>query len=98
MYATPVSAVHPELVSMAGGANAVVIRASELVEAGQIIEGLHLANIALKVEPKNEAALQVRLTVLEKLEDQATNSNERGWLRYGIRMTKASLADLGKEP
>jgi alkyl sulfatase BDS1-like metallo-beta-lactamase superfamily hydrolase len=96
MYDMAVSAVYPDLVSMAGGANVLASRASELVVAGKVIEGLHLADIALWAEPKNEAALKVRLAALERLKRRVTNFNERGWLLYGIRTARARLAELGK--
>jgi alkyl sulfatase BDS1-like metallo-beta-lactamase superfamily hydrolase len=91
MYATPPAAIHPELVSMAGGAAAVAVRAGQLVDAGSLLEGLHLADAALAADPDDRSALQARLRALEALDARSTNSNERGWLRFGIGETRRRL-------
>jgi alkyl sulfatase BDS1-like metallo-beta-lactamase superfamily hydrolase len=83
MYSTPPAAVYPELVRMAGGASAVAARALELIGAGSIVEGLHLADIALAADPGDRRALEARLRALESLAAKSSNSNERGWLRFG---------------
>jgi alkyl sulfatase BDS1-like metallo-beta-lactamase superfamily hydrolase len=91
MYATPPAAIYPELVSMAGGAAAVAAKAMQLVEAGRLLEGLHLADAALAADPGERSALEARLRALEALEAESANSNERGWLRFGIGETKRHL-------
>jgi alkyl sulfatase BDS1-like metallo-beta-lactamase superfamily hydrolase len=91
MYATPPAAIHPELVSMAGGAAAVAARAKQLIDGGSLLEGLHLADAALAAEPGERSALEARLRALEALEAKSANSNERGWLRFGIGETKRRL-------
>lgn len=91
MYATPVSAVFPALVEMSGGADAVVDRAAKMIGIGEFVKALHLADIALAADPQNKAGLRVRLTALEALKERSRNSMERGWLRYGIQMTKKRL-------
>jgi alkyl sulfatase BDS1-like metallo-beta-lactamase superfamily hydrolase len=91
MYATPPAAVYPELVRLAGGAPAVAARARQLLEDGAVLEGLHLAGMALAAAPGDRAALEVRLRALEALEEKSENSNERGWLRYGIGETRRRL-------
>ncbi len=91
MYATPPAAVYPELVKMAGGAAAVAARAKQLVDAGSLLEGLHLADMALTADAGNRAALEARLGALEALDAKSANSNERGWLRFGIGETRRRL-------
>jgi alkyl sulfatase BDS1-like metallo-beta-lactamase superfamily hydrolase len=91
MYAVPPAAVYPELVRMAGGAAAVAGRARELIDGGSILEGLHLADMALAADPGDRAALESRLRALEALESKSANSNERGWLRFGIEETRGRL-------
>jgi alkyl sulfatase BDS1-like metallo-beta-lactamase superfamily hydrolase len=91
MYATPPAAIYPELVSMAGGAAAVAARAKQLIDAGSLLEGLHLADAALSAEPGERSALEVRLRALEALAAKSANSNERGWLRFGIGETRRDL-------
>jgi alkyl sulfatase BDS1-like metallo-beta-lactamase superfamily hydrolase len=91
MYATPAAAAYPELVKMAGGAAAVAARAKQLVDAGSLLEGLHLADMALAGDAGDRAALEARLRALEALEAKSANSNERGWLRFGIGETRRRL-------
>ena len=62
-----------------------------MLEAGEVVKALHMADIALAAEPGNRDALQVRLTALQSLLDQSENSNEVGWLRFGIRTTQQQL-------
>jgi alkyl sulfatase BDS1-like metallo-beta-lactamase superfamily hydrolase len=96
MYATPPAAVYPELVTLAGGAAAVAARARQLVEAGSLLEGLHLADVALAADASHRAALEARLRALEALEAKSTNSNERGWLRFGIGETRRRLEQAAR--
>lgn len=91
MYESPPAAAYPELVAMAGGAEKIAARAVELVGAGHLLNGLHLADIALTAAPDNKTALQARLTALQALVDASVNSNETGWLRYGITQTQKKL-------
>ena len=92
MYETPPSAVYPEIVKLAGGPDAVVALAVKQNEAGRPVEALHLAAMALAADPRHAPALQARLRALEILRDRCRNSNERGWLEYSIRQTRAGLA------
>ncbi|MCP5113788.1 MAG: MBL fold metallo-hydrolase, partial [bacterium] len=91
MYATAPSAVHPELVSMAGGPDAVARRASELVQAGEPVRGLQLADAALAAETDNDEALRARLTALRALWERTSNTIELGWLEHGLRATREML-------
>lgn len=91
MYETSPSATSADLVQLAGGAEAVSKRAAELVDAGELVRGLRLADAALASDAKNKAALAVRIKALEGLRAKSRNSNESGWLDYGLRTTRAAL-------
>jgi alkyl sulfatase BDS1-like metallo-beta-lactamase superfamily hydrolase len=91
MYDVPMIDVLPDVVKLAGGADAVAKLAAERVAAGKYPEALRLTEAALSAEPNNAAALKVRLEALEKLRAASRNSNESGWLDYGIRTTKKQL-------
>jgi len=93
MYATPPKAVYPDLVEMAGGAEAVAEKANALREAGDWVRALHMAEIALAAEPDNRTALDARLEALKILEQNVNNTNERGWLVDAMRKTEAKLAN-----
>ena len=93
MYETPVSSAYSDLVKLAGGAAAVARLAGERVDKGQAVEALHLADVALSVEPDNRAALEARLKALEALRSRCRNINERGWLDYHIGVTRSRLKE-----
>jgi len=91
MYEAPPSSPYTDLVKLAGGPNPVVARALEVLEKGQAAEALRLTDAALAADAAHHGALEARLKALEYLRDQSKNSNERGWLEYSIRETKAKL-------
>jgi alkyl sulfatase BDS1-like metallo-beta-lactamase superfamily hydrolase len=91
MYETPASAVYPDLVEMAGGAESVAARAESLRQEGKLQEALRLADIALAADPENLTALKARLAAFESLRGRSRNSNESGWLEYGMTETKKRI-------
>jgi alkyl sulfatase BDS1-like metallo-beta-lactamase superfamily hydrolase len=91
MYETPPSSAYADLVTLAGGPDPVVSRALEVLQKGQAPEALRLLDAALAADPSHRGAWEARLKTLEFLRDQSKNSNERGWLEYSIRETKAKL-------
>ena len=52
--------------------------------------------MALAADPSGRAALEARLAALEALDAKSVNSNERGWLRYGIAETRRRLEQAGR--
>jgi len=93
IYETPPSAIYPDLVKLAGGAEPVVKLAMDRVNSGQPVEALRLTDIVLAGEAGNKAALEARLKALEILVSRCKNTNERGWLDYAVRTTKAKLGE-----
>ena len=93
MFSTPPSDVYPDLVALAGGAESVAELAQRYFSQSEFERALHAADIALKADPQNESALNVRLEALQSLADQSENSNEKGWLQFGIRQTEAVAND-----
>ncbi|HKQ13794.1 MAG TPA: MBL fold metallo-hydrolase [Steroidobacteraceae bacterium] len=92
MYDVPASAVFPDLAKLAGGPEPIVKLASQYVEAGRLVEALHLTEVALASDPQFRPALDARLKALEGLREKSKNSNERGWLDYHIRVVKKRLS------
>src|SRR5580700_1031171 len=92
MYELPPSSVYPDLVKLAGGPEPLVRVALEKLEAGKPVEALHLTDVVLAYDPKNNAALSAQLKVLSYLQERSQNYIESGWLDYGIRTTKEKLA------
>jgi alkyl sulfatase BDS1-like metallo-beta-lactamase superfamily hydrolase len=91
MYDLSHGAVYPELVKLAGGADAILKKAAEYIEKGEHLRALLLTDIAMAAEPSNSNVLNVRISALEKLRDQSTNSNEKGWLKSDINDMKKKL-------
>jgi alkyl sulfatase BDS1-like metallo-beta-lactamase superfamily hydrolase len=94
MYAEPAAVAYPDLVALAGGAASIVARAQVLLEAGEVVRALHLADIALAGEPGHRGALEARLAALQRLAASSRNYMERGWLRHAVGATEARLARL----
>lgn len=94
MYSVPASAAYPELVKLAGGAEAVAERARAQLEAGEALISLHLADAALAANPEDPEALRVRIRALEQLLERSENVNERGWLAHGIAQSRSKLDRL----
>jgi alkyl sulfatase BDS1-like metallo-beta-lactamase superfamily hydrolase len=91
MYDLPYEAAYPELVKLAGGADTILKKAAEYIEKGEHLRALLLTDIAIAAEPSNSNVLKVRISALEKLRDQSTNSNEKGWLGSDINDLKEKL-------
>lgn len=91
MYERPPASVYPDLVKLAGGPDAVATLAGERVQAGDAIAALHLTDIALAADPRNQKSLEARLKALEILRGRCKNTNERGWLDYSIKVVTAKL-------
>lgn len=91
MYETPVTAVYPDVVKLAGGPDAIAKLAQVRADAGQAVEALHLSEMALAADGKHQAALRAKLKALETLRAKCKNSNERGWLEFSINNVKRRL-------
>jgi len=92
LYETPVTAVYPDVVKLAGGPDAIAKLAQARAAAGQAVEALHFSEMALAVDGQHPAALQAKLKALETLRARCKNSNERGWLDFSIKGVKSKLA------
>lgn len=91
MYATPPSAVYPDLVALSGGADRVAELSQQYLSDGDAVRAMHVADVALSAESDNIAALQAKLAALEALLAESANANEAGWLRFGITEARARL-------
>jgi alkyl sulfatase BDS1-like metallo-beta-lactamase superfamily hydrolase len=78
-----------EIVKLAGRP-AIVARARELAGRDPIT-ALYLTDIALDGDGNDRQALETRLAILRVLESRSGNSNERGWLKAGIRDAETRL-------
>ena len=93
LYAVPPRSVHPDLVKLAGGPDAVAKRAKEKLEAGAPLEAIHLAEVALAAAPSHREALAVSLAAHERLEAESENFWLTSWLRKQIAALREALPE-----
>jgi len=96
LYAMPQSAVWPELVDMAGGAEKLAEKARAHLPA-EPVKALHLIEMAVGVAPASRPVREVELAVYEALLE-ATGGRAFdliGWLEGRIATTEAALAEAG---
>jgi len=96
LYATPPSAVWPELAALAGGADVLATRAHAHIAEGRAVEALHLLEVALAAEPASRTALEVQLNAYEQLADATEGKifDELGWLEGRMIKTREALAAI----
>ncbi|MCI0513614.1 MBL fold metallo-hydrolase [candidate division KSB1 bacterium] len=91
MYPDSPRGIYPELVQLAGGAESIIRRAQELLQAGAEVQVLHLCDVALTSQPNAPQALEVRLAALKALHQKSRNYIERKWLEHGMQQTEIRL-------
>jgi alkyl sulfatase BDS1-like metallo-beta-lactamase superfamily hydrolase len=92
LYDVPARAVHADLVDLAGGADAIAERAAAKLEAGEPVEAIHLAEVALSAAPTNVAALEAMIAAHETLETESDNFWLTQWLRKQLADHRTTLA------
>jgi alkyl sulfatase BDS1-like metallo-beta-lactamase superfamily hydrolase len=80
LYSVPRSAVHADLLELAGGSDALVDRAIKRSAAGELAEALHLLDIVLEQEPDHEAAAAASIEAHERLRSESRNFWLSSWL------------------
>jgi alkyl sulfatase BDS1-like metallo-beta-lactamase superfamily hydrolase len=93
LYPVPYWSVHPRLVGLAGGPDAVAEAAMEQAESAPV-EALHLAEAALAAAPGHAGAIAASLAALRTLLDHSVNFWETRWLEHQI----AKLEHARKPP
>ena len=91
LYDVPPSAVHADLVELAGGAEAVAKRAGQKLSEGEPVEAIHLAEVALSAAPRNVEALEVMVAAHERLEAESENFWLTQWLRKQLAELRGTL-------
>ncbi|MSO88343.1 MAG: MBL fold metallo-hydrolase [Acidimicrobiia bacterium] len=86
LYPVPAAAVAPDLVALAGGIGPMLARAQARIDAGELVEALHLAEIAEQVAPEDPEVIATLLAAHHGLlaEVEGQNFWETGWLRTQI--------------
>jgi alkyl sulfatase BDS1-like metallo-beta-lactamase superfamily hydrolase len=98
LYPVPAKSVHGDLVELAGGADSVAERARTRLFAGETLEAIHLAEVALHDSPVNISALEVMIAAHEQLEGESENFWLTQWLRKQLADLRSTLkASKAKE-
>ena len=92
MYSKPARSALPELVAMTSGVATVVQRARNVLNAGNPVLALHLANAAIAADDDFKEAWNVRRDALSLLKSQSNNGIEKNWLQDGINKADSELA------
>ena len=94
LYGVPRSAVHTDLVGLAGS-DALAVRAQAHLDGGRPLEAIHLIDVVLSVEPAHRAALTVKRAAHEVLltASGAHNLSETMWLRSEIANAERRLSE-----
>lgn len=95
LYSVPPSAVHADLLELAG-TGPVLAKARSKLAAGQLEESLHLLDIVLNAQPDNTEAQAIAIEVHQALLEKSENFWLSGWLENQIKLlqggTTAPLA------
>jgi alkyl sulfatase BDS1-like metallo-beta-lactamase superfamily hydrolase len=96
LYPTPVRAVYPDVVALAGGPEKVAAAARDRLAGGDPVGAIHLAEMALAADGDSRPALEAFLAAHEQLFAQRAGENfwETGWLRHQIERTRRKLASM----
>jgi alkyl sulfatase BDS1-like metallo-beta-lactamase superfamily hydrolase len=84
LYAEGPDPVEAELLKLAGAAP-ILNRARTLLDAGESVRAIQLAEIVNRAEPDNKKAKQMLITAHEDLLQDSTNFWEAAWLREQIK-------------
>lgn len=93
LYGVPAASVSADITELAGGADALALRAERYLDQKQPLEALHLINIALQAEPENRRALQGKIAAHRQLLEASGGENfsEVMWLKSEIESAEAQL-------
>ncbi|CAH0495344.1 alkyl sulfatase dimerization domain-containing protein [Novosphingobium sp. CECT 9465] len=93
LYATPASAVWPELAELAGGLQVLADKARAHLDAGDPEKALHLIEVAVVAAPQDRTVRETELAILEALADRTEGRvfDELGWLESAIIETRNAL-------
>ncbi len=97
LYSEPASAIYGDLVDLAGGADAIVERASKRLASGDAVQAIQLVEVVLDVAPLHRAALELCLAAHEKLDAESSNFWLSSWLRKEAAHLR-ELLDSGSSP
>jgi alkyl sulfatase BDS1-like metallo-beta-lactamase superfamily hydrolase len=91
LYPLPASAIHRDLIELAGGADALVARARTRLDADEPIEALHLLDVLLSQPEVDRPTLEAALEAHRHLARESANFWLSAWLRRRIEELAARM-------
>lgn len=88
LHPVPPWSVHPDLVALAGGPDAIAAAAQQKATSAPV-EAIHLAEVALAVAPAHRGAIDASLAAHRTLLARTRNFWETRWLEHAIRALEA---------
>ena len=92
LYAEPRSAIHQDLIELAGGPEAIIARAQGKLAEKKYVEALHLLDIVLPLQGHVPGAVTAALAAHEALLQDSTNFWLSSWLKNQIKLLQGSRA------
>jgi alkyl sulfatase BDS1-like metallo-beta-lactamase superfamily hydrolase len=89
LYSQPQSAIHADLIRLAGGVAPLVECARQKLEAGEPVAAIHLLDIVLPAQPDNAAALEVAIAAHSELLKASENFWLSSWLNNQLKLLQA---------
>lgn len=90
LYSQPQRSIHPDLVEMAGGAQAIVERARKKLSDRQYVEALHLLDLLSPTQREDTDAVDAAIMAHESLLSASDNFWLSSWLRNQVKRLTAS--------
>lgn len=88
LHPVPPWSVHPDLVALAGGPDAIAAAAQQKATSAPV-EAIHLAEVALAAAPAHRGAIDASLAAHRTLLARTRNFWETRWLEHAIRALEA---------
>ena len=92
LYATPQSAIHTDLIELAGGPAALIERAQRKIDEGKYVEAIHLLDIVLPQHQQLPGAISAAIAAHENLLRDSENFWLSSWLKNQIKLLQAGSA------
>jgi len=89
LYAVPQSAVHADLIELAGGPAAIVARAQQKIDQGNHVEAIHLLDMVLPQHPRLPEAIRAGIIAHNRLLLDSDNFWLSAWLKNQIKLLEA---------
>lgn len=97
LYPVPARDVYADLAEVAGNEGLLSL-AQNYLARDEPVKTLHIVEVALAADPRNQAALELRLQALQLLREQAENGLKNDyeiyWLKYRLADTEAQLGTV----